>query len=270
MEYNKNEIKDYLIDHLNFFIVGSLLKGIIHNFNGPLQVLSMHVELSMMDLQREKKLLDALVQCDIPEDVRKMVDFNINRLEKRRSAIATMQSAVVKIEKLVQLLTTRAWDPQALTTPVALAKLIEDETVFWQGDLFFKHKVTVSVVQNDPSCIIQTIEGKARDVFDSMMAICIELLRNSTNRSLTIEIKRDEGHHLVSFRHSGLDIDIGRRHELEISPELVSADTQIFMDCLASFAEARTHELGWEFGTRQQEITCKIPATPRKSDAGSA
>lgn len=250
-------LKSYLLTHLNIYIVGSLLKGIIHNFNGPLQVLSMHVELSQMDVQREKKMLDALADCTLPDDVKKMVDFNLNRVEKRSAAIVAMQSAVTKLEKQVQLLTTRAWDPKEMTMPVSISKILADETLFWQGDLFFKHKVNLSI-QETASFILHATESNVRDIIDAIMAICIELLRNSGSRTLTIETSSTEENHVISFRHSGLAINISRLHELDISPDLIPPETLIYIDCLARFTRIRAEELGWTLEIQPQEFICKI------------
>lgn len=94
--------------------LGSLIRGYFHNIKGTLQSLSLQVQLLYM-----KK--DSLILPQAHPNLEKLLQF----LEKLQKQIDTALEEANNEEK-------GPWD---------LKEIIEKELLFWEANLFFKHKV---------------------------------------------------------------------------------------------------------------------------------
>jgi signal transduction histidine kinase len=109
-------------ERYRYSTLGSLVKGIIHNLNGSLQILSMHMELLQMMLgkrgdQWESQVQHRMGQC-------------LDQLDKFRMIVETLAEKARHDEQD---------SPQSFN----LNDLIEEELALLHHNLFFKHQVSV-------------------------------------------------------------------------------------------------------------------------------
>ncbi len=95
---------------------GFLVQGHIHNMSGPLQILSMQIE-----------LLKSLVNR-LDDDIK---DTIMQKLEQASSQIERLRGILVSLSTSVE----------DTPTTLDLNDLIRQELNFWEGDLVFKHEV---------------------------------------------------------------------------------------------------------------------------------
>lgn len=109
-----------LVDQFREASLGSLANGIIHNFNGTFQVLSMKLELLQSALRKEG------------------VSPSSSAWTKTEECFAQLE----KLQKMVEVLSERvSSDNEGQSVPIQLNQLLEDELSFLHHDLFFKHQV---------------------------------------------------------------------------------------------------------------------------------
>ncbi len=102
---------------------GFLVQGIIHNMSGPLQILSMQVEL----------------MGNILENVSDIQSKEIEKiLELQRQKLCQIAN---QVEKLRDLLAAISEITEESPTMLDLNELIRKEITLWEGDLVFKHDV---------------------------------------------------------------------------------------------------------------------------------
>ncbi len=102
---------------------GFLVQGIIHNMSGPLQILSMQVELMSTTLEG---------LSEIPaEEVVKI-------LEEQYQKVSQIADQVERLRSLLAAITEITEDSP---TMLDLNELVRREIIFWEGDLVFKHEV---------------------------------------------------------------------------------------------------------------------------------
>ncbi len=174
-------------------LIGRNAKGIVHNMNSPLQVLSMQIELLGMELNQL-----ASMECDNQEVV-----SGIAQAAKR---LGQLEDIVSKINHLVKLVGSRVVDEdkQEEQAPVMINQLLEETLEFWKSDLFFKHKVFLSLILPDASPVVVTNEQHLKDALDCVLFVCIESQRKAAEPRIDVSVSMEEGSKVVmSFLSNG-------------------------------------------------------------------
>ncbi len=96
---------------------GHLVQGLIHNFSGPLQIISMQLEMLKFYLARQ------------PEN-----EFSNTLLER----FSQMEE---QIKRLKELLDAASILTQDTPSPLNLNELLKNMLIFWEADLKFKHDI---------------------------------------------------------------------------------------------------------------------------------
>ncbi len=158
-------------------LIGRNVKGIVHNMNSPLQVLSMHMELLAMDLGRLSTLMDK------PDEMTSGISQAVKRIEQ-------LEDIVSKINDMVRLLGIRAHDEEQEKEdgPVMVSQMLMETIEFWKADLFFKHKVGIELSFPEASPVLVLNEHHVRDGLDGIFFYLIGLLRNAQEPGLEISI----------------------------------------------------------------------------------
>jgi len=158
-------------------LIGKNTKGIVHNMNSPLQVLSMHMELLAMDLNHLSTLQDE------PDKIVAGISQAAKRLEQ-------LEDIVSKINGMVKLLGSRVHDEEQEVEegPVMVSQLLSDTIEFWKSDLFFKHKVYLDLSIPDASPVLVLNQNYVKNGLDSILFFLIEILRDSPEPGLKISI----------------------------------------------------------------------------------
>ncbi|AEH45444.1 hypothetical protein Thein_1584 [Thermodesulfatator indicus DSM 15286] len=96
---------------------GHLIQGLIHNFSGPLQIISMQLEMLKFSLSKE------------PE----------NELSKTlRERLSQMEEQIVRLKDLLDAACVLT---QNSPTPININDVLKRMLIFWEADLKFKHDI---------------------------------------------------------------------------------------------------------------------------------
>ena len=153
------------IERYRYSELGELVKGIIHNLNGSLQILSMQMELLERMLVREGE--------KIPPAIPKQMSQCLEQLEKFNGLIKVL------IEKGVH---------DELDTPqlIQLNDLLEGELSLLHHNLFFKHQIKV---QKNLAPDLPYLQGYYVDFSQGLLNLihnAVEAMEESSLKKLTL------------------------------------------------------------------------------------
>jgi len=169
--------------------LGGLLKGVIHNLNGSLQILSMQMELLQRMLSRdEPKLQDQMEKC-------------LGQIDKFRGMLESLIQKGVHDEQD---------SPQALQ----LNEILEEELSVLHHNLFFKHQVKLHKNLASPLPLLRGNYLDFSQGFSNLIQNALEAMEDSPRKELTL-MTRVEGSFLrVSVKDTGCGVPE------EIKPDL--------------------------------------------------
>ncbi|NPA95808.1 MAG: HAMP domain-containing histidine kinase [Thermodesulfobacteria bacterium] len=256
MSSEKNGAAVNMLRYFRDSLIGRNAKGIVHNMNSPLQVLSMQIELLGMDLNQLASL-----PCD-NQDLKKGLNQIIDRLGQ-------LEGIVDKINHLVKLVGSRVYDEEQddEESPVMVSQLIDETVEFWKSDLFFKHKVDVKLSMPEISPVVVSKEQYLKDAIDSILFGCIEMLKDANEPALGIEVSANgETDIAISFRPQGVRFpveklgqatslmetssDQGSGCEISLSP----------LDVAMAVAKMSIQKIGGDFTMKDDEVTVNLKA----------
>ncbi len=257
-------LKRYLFDHFHDCLAGRLTKGIVHNINGPIQILSMQMELFRLGLSQNlnslKRLATSGNASDMPEKLYKNLSDMATRLDQ-------MEEALQRIEQNVRIIGNRGGEGKDLEPrPLILATLIQEELEFWKGDLFFKHQVSVDLEMPEDPPIVYAREMALRDLVDGILGACVEHLKSCEHRSLSISLSKPVDDSMaLSFTQSGLAFPVlGEVPEAQTDSEVEeSSPDKRFSALSLILSQEKAKSMGWGFDVRPQEIivSIKVPSS---------
>ena len=180
-------------DRLSQF--GRVVKGLIHNINGPLQNLSMLVEM----LSKGQDQLDGLA-LSRPEGFSEKWEGVSSKQRQRFQRLTQQISLLAGILRDFMVLL----DIERNQSRVDLNLIIEKMASVFQADLFFKHDVEMDL-QLERGLPLASIHG--RDIIPALMHLfqnAITALREAPQKKLTIECLRESEEFIrIVFRDSG-------------------------------------------------------------------
>jgi len=100
-----------------------LVQGLVHNMSGPLQILSMQMELMKASFARMMK--------DLDEECRQIIEQQLAKLSQIDD----------QVERLRKILNTINEVTEESATTLDVNQLLEELVTLWEGDLRFKHQV---------------------------------------------------------------------------------------------------------------------------------
>ncbi len=113
-----------LSDLLPKAVCGHLVRGLVHNMSGPLQILSMQLELLRMGQAK-------LAGLATPEQQ--------EILSQQEQKLSQMEAQLIRLKDILDAITQATHDAPA---PLDLNAILKKLLVLWEGDLQFKHQVT--------------------------------------------------------------------------------------------------------------------------------
>ncbi len=170
-----------LIDRYRYSSLGELLKGIIHNLNGSLQILSMQMELLQRMLARQE------------DKVQGQVEKCLGQIDKFKGLLGPL------IQKGIH-------DEQDTSQPIHLNELLEEELSLLHHNLFFKHQV---LVRRNLSAPLPSLKGYYVDFsqgLSNLIQNALEAMENSSPKELTLTTKVKANQVLVGIRDTGCGI----------------------------------------------------------------
>ena len=170
------------IDRYRYSNLGTLVKGIIHNLNGSIQILSMQMELLQRMLTKEGK--------KIPPGVQNQMEQCLEQIDNFKAMVEILiQKGVHEDQDTPQL--------------IQLNDLLEEELSLLKHNLFFKHQVRV---QKLFSYSLPPLRGYHMDFsqgFFNLIQNAIEAMENSGRKELTLITEKKDDQIKVVIKDTG-------------------------------------------------------------------
>ena len=174
-----------LIDRHRYSALGILARGIIHNFNGTLQVLSMQMELLQKMMTKEGEEITSPAQA------------------KMEKCFEQME----KMKGMLDLLLERAaHEDHDDHQTIRLNDLLEEELGLLHHHLFFKHAVKV---QKDFSPTLPLMKGYYIDFREGLLSLiqnAIEAMEVSPRKELTVVTQERDHEVKILIKDTGCGI----------------------------------------------------------------
>jgi signal transduction histidine kinase len=165
--------------------LGALIKGIIHNFNGSLQVLSLQMELLQSNLLKEDEGVSPSIQTKISQ-CRQQMD---------------------RLKDMVEVLIQKGIHDEAESFQhIQLNDLLEEELALLHHNLFVKHHVRV-VKSFSPK--LPLLKGYYLDFSQGMINLmqnAVEAMETSPTRELQVATAVGDGQIRVTIQDTGCGI----------------------------------------------------------------
>jgi len=116
-------MKEFYHDLLHKAACGHLVQGLIHNMSGPLQILSMQIEIMKSICDRDLQSLGEQAEPII---------------EKQRKRIEQIEEQILRLRHLLNTITQIT---EENASNLDLNEVLKDLLLFWEGDLRFKHEI---------------------------------------------------------------------------------------------------------------------------------
>jgi signal transduction histidine kinase len=169
------------IDRYRAATLGSLLRGIIHNLNGSLQVLSMQMELLQRMLpQGEDKVQGQMGKC-------------LGQIDRFKGMLEL-------------LIRRRIHDEQQSPQSLLLNDILEEELSFLHHNLFFKHQVKV---HKDLAPSLPLLKGSYMDFSQALSNVIqnsLEAMENSRRKELILRTRVQGKQVQVTIQDTGCGI----------------------------------------------------------------
>ncbi len=188
--------------------VGRLMKGVIHNMNGPLQVLQIQVELLKKIMAEEQKILASLdtLPSSSGEGGKLLKDLEGKR-ETCAKKIGQLEDELERLQGLTDLIVRRCSDGQdAGTSTVDLNEVIRNEVALLHADLFFKHRIKKTLNLREPLPPINVSYLELSQALNHILQNAIEALVDTEEREIIVETGLDDGSVFVSVQDTGCGI----------------------------------------------------------------
>jgi len=198
---SQDEVKlllDALMEKDRFCHIGKLVRGLIHNINGPLHNLSMLVEM----MEQGHKQLDRLANERDSEDQEAWQKL-LTKQRERLDRLARQVSALVDMLQDFMILQEIENSETDVDLPFVLKKLAK----IFRADLFLKHQVEVHLELQEN---LPTLRIPGKDLVPALIHLfqnAILALREAPLKRLIIQCQRHGNIIRVVFRDSGAGYD---------------------------------------------------------------
>jgi len=169
--------------------IGRLMKGVAHNMNGPLQVLSIQVELLKKIMAEEGKILI--------ENKQEICAKKIGQLEEELERLHSMTDFIVN---------RCSTSEESNTSMVDLNEVIKDEVSLLHADLFFKHKVKKTLKLKESLPLISARYPDLSQALNHILQNAIEAVVDAEEREIIVETGLNGGNVFISVQDTGCGI----------------------------------------------------------------
>ena len=191
----------FFLECFQYSLTGKLANGIVHNLNGPLQILSMQMEMMKMDLVK----FDPSFLCSESAGVTVSQD-DISRINERMQQVSEV---IVRLESMIRILGYRGLDDevQKQLQPVDMCSFLGDFIEFWNADLYFKHKVEKKILLPESSIFPVIDETGVLAMLDGIMSgflLCIKGMSGSSFSMACSPVNQNGCR--IEFEHTGIPV----------------------------------------------------------------
>ncbi len=179
------------VDLYRYSALGTQAKGIIHNLNGSLQILSMQLELLQGTFSKQGGGPNASTQ---------------EKLERCLGQVERMRT-------VLEILSRRGSEEEG-PRQVYVNDLIEEELSFLNHNLFFKHEVEVKKTLGMKLPPLRVPPADLRDGLSNLLLNAIEAMESASKKELTVRTELESGQLRVLIRDTGCGIPEAVRPQL--------------------------------------------------------
>ena len=173
------------LDRYRYSTLGSFVRGIVHNLNGSLQVLSMQMELLQGALLKEGDKMNP--------------SLNVK--------MAQCQEQLDKLKAMVEVLMQKGiHDENDASQPIYLNDLLDEEISLWYHNLFFKHHIKV---MKSFSPGLPPLQGHYLDFsqgLSNLIQNAVEAMEETPAKELFVSTSSRDGRIQVMIRDTGCGI----------------------------------------------------------------
>ncbi len=253
-------INKFLLDHFQNSITGRLASGIVHNLNGPLQILSMQTELFSRELEKEIADLQTLENKVAGPDIEDEIEQIIARLHKQKDKLSQLESTINRMEDIVDVISKRCRSSEGVRCAVMANQMIKEECLFWEGDLFFKHQVEKNLNLTDKPLILQADECKFRILLDTSLLSSIWAVKNTEQPTLTIHTYFEDEHPIIEMSNNGKPFTPSWQDILTsmVEPDFDASNEEIEQQIALYFANVYAKDISADFNVDGNTITIRF------------
>ncbi|MCA1905492.1 MAG: HAMP domain-containing histidine kinase [Desulfarculus sp.] len=156
------EVVQALLQRERLALVGRLLRGVVHNLSGALQMVRLPVDLLEMRLSQGHS-------DDLP------------------ARLTTIQNGFGRVGQELDLLASKAaqlgaTEPELLN----LAAVAREQLAFWKADSYFKHQVTLTGNLDEPGPLVRASLADLALAFNALVANAVEALAQAKAGGLRV------------------------------------------------------------------------------------
>ena len=262
--------EDFLLSYFQNNMIGHLVKGIVHNMNGSIQILSMQIELSKMDIGKDLETIDSSLTLSSSETLNRQLKELKAHLKKSKERLLQMEDMLYRIENMVNVIAYRGQKEENGQKLFSIDRVVREELAFWNADLFFKHHVKKKTDLSDSPSLTLLNENQLRDLVDSLLSACIGQMRKAEKGDLKVTLSQKDGATWnLEFEHTGEAFPaVWERHITIDRPEIKDCekdpDNPLLLLAL-KLAKVRAEQMGATLKIEPQRASCLIPDTHTKS-----
>jgi len=165
--------------------IGMLVKGIAHNLNGSLQILSMQIELLQVTAKKGEGTLRGSLCASLDE------------------CMKSLDKMTAMVEDLLKKGTRHDDD---VPGAVSLNALLEEELVFLDHNLFFKHQVKVNKILSPRPPVLNGYYVDFREGLSGLIVNAVEAMEEAPLRELKVATERGDREVKVVIGDTGCGI----------------------------------------------------------------
>lgn len=176
-------------------LVGDMLRGIVHNFQSPLCVISSCIDMTASAVSDcfDERAGQTHPRCE-----------NANRIKHN---LDLMQQAAARINAMIAgLLAYGSLNGGAKKEAVNLNEFIKGELDFLNGNLELKRKVLVQFAFDNELPVVAVASAELAQVVANLVNNAVDAMRDQPRRELVIATHHDDENVYVDFRDSGSGI----------------------------------------------------------------
>ncbi|MEW6327186.1 MAG: ATP-binding protein [Thermodesulfobacteriota bacterium] len=188
--------------------IGRLMKGVAHNMNGPLQVLSIQVELLKKLMAEEGKILADLGALSFfPGEGGKLLKDLESKQGICARKIGQLEGELDRLHSMTDFIVSRCSSGEENNTSmVDLNEVIKDEIIFLHADLFFKHKVEKTLKLKESLPLISARYPDLSQALNHILQNAIEAVIDAEEREIIVETGLNGSSVFVSVQDTGCGI----------------------------------------------------------------
>ncbi|MDQ7837883.1 MAG: ATP-binding protein [Thermodesulfobacteriota bacterium] len=195
--------------------IGRLMKGVAHNMNGPLQVLSIQVELLKKIMAEGGGILADLGALSFSGEGGKLLKDLESKQEICVKKIGQLEEELERLHGMTDFIVNRCGaSEENNTSMVDLNEVIKDEVILLHADLFFKHKVRKTLKLKESLPLIPARYPDLSQALNHILQNAIEAIIDAEEREIIVETGLNGGNVFVSVQDTGCGIPPSAKEKL--------------------------------------------------------